>query len=46
MKKNDIDCLSIVLKKMNSQEFYINQGVIMVLLGLDQDDERRAILDK
>jgi len=46
MRANDVDCLAIILAKMGRQDFYIDQGSIKVLLGMEQDGAGRAILEK
>jgi len=44
MRINDVVCLDLVLKQMNRQNFYINQGTLKVLLGLEQDETRKVVL--
>ena len=44
MRTNDVNCLELILRKMGDQDIKINQGTIKVLLGLDADETRKAVL--
>ena len=45
MRTNDVKCLELILRKMGDQDTYkISQGTIKVLLGLDADETRKAVL--
>jgi len=46
MRTNDVTCLDLVLIKLRQQNISINLGTIKVLLALDTNESRKAVLEK